>query len=109
MSYKRQSRLNQFLPGGDPNKSLVEYQDHLLKDGEAQTYGLESAFEKTAGKFHGSLAYTYARSMMRFDRCNHGKYFNEEFKSRHDFDSLLIYKCRKDYQFCTLWHYRTGR
>lgn len=107
--HKRQNHLNKFLPGVDPNKSVVEYQDHLLKGGEAHTYGLESAFEKTAGKFHGSLAYTYAHSIIRFDGFNHGKSFNADFDSRHDFDILLIYKFRKGYQLSTRWNYRTGR
>lgn len=107
--YKKQNRLNKFLPNVDPNKSVVEYHEHLLKDGEAYTYGLESAFEKTAGKFHGSLGYTYARSIIRFDGLNHGKFFNADFESRHNFDFLLIYKFRKGYQLSTRWNYRTGR
>ncbi len=107
--YKRQSLLNKFLPGIDPDESVVEYDDHLLKNGKAQTYGLEFLFQKTAGKFHGSLAYTYAHSRARYIGLNDGKTFSADFDYRHIINVLLVYKFRKGYQLSAQWDYRSGR
>jgi len=107
--YKKQSRLNKFIPGIDPDESVVRYNDHMLTNGKASTYGLEFLFQKTVGKFHGSLSYTYANSRVRFNDYNDGKPFNADFDYRHNANILLIYKFRKGYQMSAQWDYRTGR
>lgn len=107
--YKRQSVLNKFIPGIDPDKSVVLYEDHILKNGTAQTYGAEFLFQKTAGKFHTSLSYTYAHSQATFQKYNAGKPFNSDFDYRHNINILMIYKFRKGYKLSAQWDYRSGR
>lgn len=107
--YKKQNRLNKFIPGIDPDLSVVDYPEYLLTDGTARTYGLELLFQKTAGKFHGSLSYTFANSSARFADLNKGKPFTADFDYRHNANILLIYKFRKGYQMSAQWDYRSGR
>lgn len=106
--YKRQNLLNKFIPGFDPDADVVNYQNFLFTDGEAQSYGLEFLFQKTAGKFHGSLGYTLSRSQIRFPDLNQGKVFNADFDHRHNINLLLIYKFRKGYQLSAQWDFRSG-
>lgn len=107
--YKKQRGLAKFIPDVDPERSVVDYSGHVLTGGEATTYGAEFLFQKTAGRFHGSLAYTYAHSMSRFEGINLGASFPSDFDARHHFNILLLYKFRKGYTFSTQWNYRTGR
>ena len=107
--YKQHSRLNKFLPGTDPDQSVVNYYEYLIQDGSAQNYGIETHFQKTAGKFHGSAAYTLAYSQAKFEDLNHGKTFNADFDARHNLDILLLYKFRKGYKLSMRWIYRSGR
>src|SRR5690606_28618999 len=107
--YKKQSLLNKFQPGIDPDASGVQYDGHLLRYGSATSYGLEFLFQKTAGKFHGSLSYTWAHSQARYARLNQGRPFNADFDYRHNVNILLIYKFRKGYQLSGQWDYRSGR
>lgn len=107
--YKRQSLLNRFLPGIDPNASVVRYEDHLLRNGTSTSYGLEFLFQKTAGKFHGSLSYTWAHNKLHFSGLNQGRVFNGDYDYRHSVNILLIYKFRKGYKLSGQWDYRSGR
>lgn len=107
--YKKQTRLNKFLPRTDPDRSVVEYKGHLHQYGTAKTYGMEFLFQKTAGKFHGSLAYAFARSRTRFSRINYGRPFDADFDARHNVNLLLIYKFRKGYKLSGQWDYNSGR
>ena len=107
--YKKQTRLNKFLPGTDPDQSVVNYYEYLLQDGNARTFGFETNFQKTAGKFHGSVAYTFANSKARYNDYNQGKYFNSDFDFKHNLDILLLYKFRKGYKLSMRWMYRSGR
>lgn len=107
--YKHQSLLNRFQPGIDPDVSVVQYDEHLLRNGTSNTYGMEFLMQKTAGKFHGSLSYTWAHSKSQFEGLNHGRSFNADFDYRNSVNILLIYKFRKGYQLSAQWDYRSGR
>lgn len=107
--YKIRRELNLFRTITDPNRSIVEYQDHMVHDGQGYTYGLEFLFQKTTGKLHTSLSYAYSRSRIRFDGVNSGKAFDSDFDARHSINALVIYKFRKGYQMSAQWNYYSGR
>lgn len=107
-------------------KNLVTYKDlpqlllneHLeteLLAGEGRAYGVELSVEKTAGKYSGSLAYTYSRSLVQAngdfpeERINRGAWFPANFDQPHQLNLLLKIKVTP-IQFAHFsFTYRSGR
>ncbi|GAA5221125.1 TonB-dependent receptor [Membranihabitans marinus] len=107
--YKQQNNLSKFLASRDEVHSIANFYDYFHTQGKNNSYGVEVLMQKTKGKLHGSLAYTYAHSTSRFPSLNGGKSFAADFDYRHNINALVIWKFRKDYKLSGQWTYKSGR
>lgn len=106
---KDQADVVKYVPSVDFYKDVVEYNDFLHRNGSMRTYGLEVLLQKTTGKLHGSLSYTYAKSRSMFPSLNEGNWFNSDFDFRHSANFLMMYSFGKGYKLSGNWTYKTGR
>lgn len=106
---KDQSDVVKFAPSTDFDKDVIEYNDFLHRGGRMRTYGLEVLLQKTTGKLHGSLSYTYAKSQSMFGSLNQGNWFNSDFDFRNSVNFLMMYNFGKGYRLSGSWTYKTGR
>lgn len=106
---KDQSDVVKFAPSTDFEKDVVEYNDFLHRGGRMRTYGVEVLLQKTTGKLHGSLSYTYAKSQSMFGSLNQGNWFNSDFDFRNSVNFLMMYNFGKGYRLSGSWTYKTGR
>jgi len=81
--------------------------DLLQQKGKA--YGFEFLLKKQAGKFTGSLAYTYSKSEKIHPDINEGKWYPSVVDRPHDVNLLLNYQISKRAQISAMWQYYTGR
>jgi len=107
--FKEQADVVKYVPSVDFYKDVVEYNDFLHRGGRMRTYGLEVLLQKTTGKLHGSLSYTYANSRSMFPSLNEGRWFNSDFDFRHSVNFLMMYSFGKGYRLSGNWTYKTGR
>ncbi|GAA5220970.1 TonB-dependent receptor plug domain-containing protein [Membranihabitans marinus] len=106
---KRQNNLTKFIPSLDEYQSIIEYPNHLHRNGMNRSLGLELMMQKTQGKLHGSISYTYAHSKAQYPTLNGGRSFAADFDYRHSLNLLVIWKFRKDYKLSGQWIYKSGR
>lgn len=107
--YKRQKGLVRFIPSTDEDHDVLVYENFLHHGGKNTSYGAEFLLQKTAGKFHASISYTYAHSSARFPTLNRGKVFDADFDFRHNAGILVMYMWGKGYKIAAGWNYQTGR
>ena len=83
--------------------------------GDGLAYGVEFLIRKNSGRLNGWLAYTYSRSLIRFDsefaeeRINGGSFFPSNFDKPHDVSLVTNYKFTKRYSASMNFSYQTGR
>lgn len=107
--YKKQTRLGKFLPASNLDRAVIQYRDFFHLNGVNQTYGIELLAQKTAGKIHASIAYTYSKSLLTYSSLNVGRPFAADFDFTHNANILLVYKFGKGYKLATSWNYKSGR
>ncbi len=101
-------------------KNLIEYKDgvsfvnidnnweSLVESGKGKSYGAEFLLKKTTGVITGQLAYTYARSLRKFDNLNFGKEFPFKYDRKHDVNLLLVHNFKSNKTLSLAWNYGTG-
>jgi hypothetical protein len=83
--------------------------------GEGKSYGVELLLRKNKGRLNGWLAYTYSRSLIKFDsefseeRINNGEFFPSNYDKPHDISLITNYKFTKRYSISANFVYQTGR
>lgn len=107
--YKSQKGLVRFIPSTDEDRDVLQYEKFLHHAGRNTTYGAELLMQKTAGKIHASISYTYAHSRVRFPTLNRGEAFDSDFDFRHNASILIMYMWGKGYKVAARWNYRSGR
>lgn len=107
--FKQQANTVKYVPSVDFDKDVLLYKDFLHRNGKGRTYGLELLLQKTTGKVHSSLSYTYANSQSKFPTLNSAKWFNADFDFRHSVNFLMMYSFGNGYRLSGNWTYKTGR
>src|SRR5690606_8544956 len=107
--YKKQKGLARFIPSTDEDRNVLNYEHFLHLAGGSTTYGAEFLVQKTAGKVHASVSYTYAHSRALFPDLNRGEPFDSDFDFRHNASILIMYLWGKGYRIAAGWNYRSGR
>ncbi|MFD2595837.1 TonB-dependent receptor plug domain-containing protein [Sphingobacterium griseoflavum] len=107
--YKDMSDVVKFVPSIDFESDVLDYADFLHSNGHMRAYGLEVFIQKTLGKWHGSLSYTYAHSKSRFPTLNESRWFNSDFDFRNSLNALAMYSFGRGYRLAGSWTYKTGR
>lgn len=86
-----------------------------LSQGKGLAYGLEWLVKKKGGRFHGWLAYTYARSLRKFEEgestivINQGKYYASSFDQPHIVSVVMNYHLGVRTTLSANFNYSTGR
>lgn len=107
--YKHQNDLSYFIPSVDEDLSVLNYHSHIHRGGTNKSAGTEVMLQKTKGNFHGSIAYTFAHSRLKFETLNKGRSFNSDFDHRHIANVLLLWKFGNGYKLAGQWSYKSGR
>ena len=89
--------------------SLKDNIEQDLLQGKGYAYGLEFFVKKSAGKFTGSLAYTYSKTRKLFPEINEGRWYPAAEDRPHDINLSGTYKISKRAQISAMWVYYTGR
>lgn len=107
-------------------KNIVDFKDgaqlilnrHIeteLLQGKGWSYGVETSFAKNAGKFTGSLNYTWSRSLRRFagstdeESINDGKVFPSNYDQPHIVNVTWKVSLTRRHYFTGNFTYHTGR
>lgn len=107
--YKNQKDLvKYFLPQSDI-QNIMEFRDHLHRDGKTKSFGVEMMVQKTSDPFHGSVSYTWSHTNSTFLTLNQGRSFRGDFDYRNLINALLIYHMKNGLQFSIQWTYQSGR
>ena len=112
--YKNVQNRIDYIDGSDLiGNNTIETE---ILSGEAQAYGLEFLFRKSAGKFTGWLAYTLSRSEQQTPGgnaggpgINGGRVYFTPFDRTHDLSLTANYRLNKKWSLSTNIIYQTGR
>ncbi|WP_258105171.1 TonB-dependent receptor [Marinoscillum sp. MHG1-6] len=89
--------------------------ESVLSQGRGLSYGLELYMKKAKGEVNGWVAYTYSRSLRRFEPdqvgriINQGKYYPSIFDQPHNLTVVLNYRARERVSYSANFSYSTGR
>lgn len=80
-----------------------------LRAGNSDAYGIETEISKTAGKFSGTLAYTYTKVYRKITDINYGARFVANYDIPHEVKVSLRYNVNTKLSFQSFFTYSTGR
>ncbi|NCP84550.1 MAG: TonB-dependent receptor [Bacteroidetes bacterium] len=92
-----------------------KYIESNLIQGLGTAYGAEFMFKKNTGTLNGWIAYTYSRSLRKFDSpnkiqtVNNGKFYPSNNDKPHDLSIVLSYQLSGRMILSTNFSYSTGR
>ncbi|GAA5219596.1 TonB-dependent receptor [Membranihabitans marinus] len=108
--YKHQYDIIKYQPPTEePLSQIIAFDKDLHRNGKIWSRGLEWMVQKTKGKFHSSLAYTWSQTKMQFLTLNQGRRFDSDFDFRHQINALWIYQVNDEYKLSAQWIYQSGR
>ncbi|MCC5921391.1 MAG: TonB-dependent receptor [Cyclobacteriaceae bacterium] len=115
--YKTGSNILQYKEGasfldidlepGAPARDRASYEDQVTA-GEAEAMGIELLLQKSQGKFHGWIGYTWSTVNFHFPELNSGRSFNPRHDRPHDISIVGIYDMSSKITFSATWQYGTG-
>ncbi len=88
--------------------TLNEAAEGQLLFGEGRAYGIEFFFKKRKGKFTGWLSYTLARSEIKLNEINDGKWYPTHQDRTHDISIVGMYQITERLNVSGSWVYYTG-
>ena len=88
--------------------TLNEAAEGQLLFGEGRAYGIEFFFKKRKGKFTGWISYTLARSEIKLDEINLGKWYPTHQDRTHDISLVGMYQINNRWNISGSWVYYTG-
>jgi hypothetical protein len=114
--YKEIAQAVDYIEGADItlNPSL----EAGLAQGDGLAYGAEVLLKKSSGRLSGWLAYTYSRSLRKFDgsgeesvnkMINNGEYYASAFDQPHHLSLIMNYKFGGRTSLSANFNYSTGR
>ena len=107
--YKKQEDVVRYIPPYKDLQTILDFKSSLVTNGETDSYGIELMVQKTSGDFHGSIAYTWAKTESVFPDLNGDRPFPSDFDYRNQFNTLLVYQISPEYRLSAQWVYLTGR
>lgn len=86
--------------------------ENMVSEGYGWSYGLELLAQKRTGRLTGSIAYTWSKSLRKFDREDNviynGKTFYARNDSRNNFSTNLTWKMNRRFDISGTFIYKTG-
>ncbi|WP_316812781.1 TonB-dependent receptor [Pedobacter heparinus] len=80
-----------------------------LRAGTSSAYGMEVELNKTAGKFSGTMAYSYSRAYRKIADINFGERFVANYDIPHELKVKARYEFNNSFSFQSFFTYSTGR
>jgi outer membrane receptor protein involved in Fe transport len=110
--YKNVTNAVDYIEGADITLNPVL--DAGLSQGKGRAYGVEVLLKRNTGRLNGWLAYTYSRSLRKFDTessivINDGKYYPSAFDQPNNVSLVLNYQLDARTTFSANFNYSTGR
>lgn len=107
--YKTMQNLSMYQYFLNSPYIYYNWSENTLSSGEGQAYGFELTTEKTLKNWDFKLNYTLSWSKRRFEELNNGKWFNDLFDRRHNFNFNMVWIINKSTQLSLLWLYYSGQ
>ena len=111
--YKKARRLLEFKDLAD--LLLNEQLETEVVSGTGKAYGMEFSVSKKYGLWTGNLAYTYSRSLIKFnnelagEQINNGKWFPSSYDQPHQFNIQIKHSMNPVHSFQIHFTYKQGR
>ena len=110
--YKEVENAVDYIEGADI--TLNPALDAGLSQGKGLAYGVEVLLKRTTGRLNGWVAYTYSRSLRKFDTessivINKGEYYPATFDQPHNVSVVMNYQLGPRATFSANFNYSTGR
>ena len=110
--YKEVDHAVDYIEGAD--LTLNPALDAGLSQGKGLAYGVEVLLKRNTGKLNGWLAYTYSRSLRKFNgessiMINNGDYYAATFDQPNHVSLVLNYQISARASFSANFNYSTGR
>jgi len=97
----------------------IDYRDHAsmlynpliegeIRQGSAESYGLELLLRRNSGQLTGWIGYTWSRSRISTPEVNGGASYPGSFDSPHNICINLAYDTYRHWSFSATWVYLTG-
>ncbi len=85
------------------------YIERQLRIGKGRAYGLETYLQKTAGRWKGSLSYSYSRSLKQVPGLNQDLEFPTYYDQPHAVKLWLHFNPRSRWEWNLNWQFISGR
>lgn len=106
---KRITDVIDYPEGTNFTGMLADSWENIVKSGGVgRSSGLEVMMTRHSGKFRGRLSYTLARSELRFDEINDGKWYPMRYDRRHNLNLSATYMLNKKWDLTGTFLYQTG-
>lgn len=91
-----------------PDPERAQTFEDKVTSGEGYSYGAEFMIQKTKGKLHGWLSYTWSKTQYRFEEVNNGAWFYPRIDRRHDLNIVGFYELTPKIRLNALFTFATG-
>lgn len=110
--YKEVENAVDYIEGADI--TLNPALDAGLSQGKGLAYGVEVLLKRSTGRLNGWIAYTYSRSLRKFDAesrivINNGEYYPATFDQPNNVSVVMNYQIGPRATFSANFNYSTGR
>ncbi len=87
---------------------INEFLEGDLLSGEGRAYGIETYFQKKAGRLTGWVSYTLARTELKVNGINQGNWYPTRFDQTHNLKVAAFYDISKRWSFSANFVYTSG-
>jgi hypothetical protein len=87
---------------------INEFLEGDLLSGEGRSYGVETYFQKKAGRLTGWVSYTLARTELKVNGINQGDWYRTRFDQAHNLKIAAFYDISKRWSFSANFVYTSG-
>ena len=104
--YKRMDNLLDYIDNANLTlNSLIEAD---LLNGKGKSYGVEVEMRKEAGKWQGSLNYTWSRSWRRTEGISGGDWYLSRYDRTHVVNATAVYTLNSKWEFSASFNFASG-
>ncbi len=105
--YRTMRDLFEFDPFlGDP--AGLDYAE-LFRFGRGYAAGVELFLEKTRGRLHGFIGYTWGLTRRKFDEFNQNRYYPPKYDRTHDINLVANFQLSNRWTASAVFNYATGQ
>lgn len=106
--YKTSENLICFKEGTLLGGVAENWKNKIETNGKGKSKGIEFLLQKKQGKLTGWIAYTLAKSEVKYENINHGKYYPAKYDRRHNFNFVAVYNLKENISVSLGWKFGSG-